>query len=86
MDQYSKVITPSNIPVERKTVIVESFDDLVVWHCMSNSLKKMNAVKSITDISAKVYCGWDESVKSMNLYVIIPETYFKNIDIIKNKR
>lgn len=82
---HSKVITPSNIPIERKTVIVESFDNFVIWHCMSNSLKKVNAVKSITDISAKVYCGWDEGLKSMNLYVIIPETYFKNVDMIKKQ-
>ena len=82
----SIVVTPCNEPIERKTVIVESFDNLVVWHCMSKSLKKMNAAKSITDISAKVYCGWDENKKSMNLYVIVPEVQFKSLDLTKKQK
>lgn len=69
----SRIIIPNNVPIERKELTVESFDDLVVWHCMSNSLKRLNTLRSVKDISAKIYCGWDEDVNSMNLFVIVPE-------------
>lgn len=81
----SKVIVPNNLPIERKTLMVESFDDLVLWHCMSNSLKKLNALRSVKEISAKIYCGWDEGVNSMNLFVIVPETFFKRSDMLNEQ-
>jgi hypothetical protein len=77
---FSKIVIPCGTPIERKTVDVESFDDYVIWHCMSYSLERLNKLKSISSIYGKVYCGWDNNIKSMNLFIVVPENNLKKLD------
>ena len=72
---YSKFIKPQegDLYSDKIEVEIESFDGLATWHYFSDSLRAINNLLCIKELYAKVYCGWDDNKKQMNLYVILPK-------------
>lgn len=74
----SKIIHPAKPIAEKKELSVESFDDLALWHYMSRGLKRINSFKSTSELTAKVYYGWDMNGNRPAFYIILPETMNPN--------
>lgn len=75
----SVLVTPSGKPIEVRAVTVDSIERFDVWHCMYNSLGAINRLDAVVSLLARVYCGWDEAQKSMNLYIILPESRLRSL-------
>lgn len=74
----SKIIRPTKPIVEKKRISAESFNDLALWHYMSRGIKRINSFKSTSELTAKVYYGWDMKGNRPAFYIILPKTMNPN--------
>ena len=76
----TKILQPDTQIGEQHTVTIEFTDHLALWHYLQNSLKTMNYYEAVTEIGARVFCGYDEKRKNMAYYIILPEHSFDHAD------
>ena len=77
---HAKALQPDGEICEQHTVAIEFIDHLALWHYLQNSLKIMNRCETVTEIGARVFCGYDQSRRNMAYYIILPDSAFCNVD------
>ena len=65
--------------LDREQITVEFINYLALWHYLQNSLKTMNCCEAVTEIGARVFCGYDQSRRNMAYYIILPDSAFCNV-------
>lgn len=76
----TKILQPDGQIGEQHTVSVEYIDRLALWHYLHNSLKMMNRCEAVTEISARVFCGYDQKRENMAYYIILSDDAYANAD------
>lgn len=68
---------------EIHTVHIEYIDHLALWRTMENSLNILNHCPCISNIRARVLCGYDQRRNHMAYYVILPPHIPNDFDRVR---